>query len=963
MKRIAFVYPVILIATWSALPTFAQDEGSKSSVRTEDGSFFGGESAAQKKRVQILKLNNIEAEALAETLKQFFENEIAVTAYPKTNRVALVGTPDQIEKAEKLVAQLDQKPEPDDGGTSSPPRKVSGGTIYYSPQTRISFTSLNVADLKKQYAVSNAKSLEWAAQYREESQRRKSDDRRLKELHKDLEAAVRQTFQDRQTLHRAEIAQLEQKIKKMKNLLEARERIKSEIIDRRVADLENPNRRWEEGEDSKSISFRTGSRSNPTQAPFQIGKILGVDATKQTVEISLGSSDAVAPGMWFTVTHPTEPPAKVVGQIEVFEVQNRSSLARIIRQDQGRGIEVGDLVLQEPANGEPSIGGTLSWPRGLGTSSAKTRGAILDVSEKRQMVELSLGAKDGIKLNTTLQVWRGDRYVGEVKVAYVGVDKCAAHIIKAKLNTPLQKGDRVGTELPKAVNPADENANSNEAVLPPELEELLRNWSHESSKTQTLRGTFLRFVYDKVFMVEKRSTGAVYYEAPSKGRIDIQPVKSITPGEKIEHRDPDTGKTVAYTLKQGAAERWICNGISTWQINEADKQVEIFPVPPNQGRNMIDGPLPFLFGMPLNEAKHRYQWSLVKDPKLPPNYVKLHVLPRLREDAANWRSAEVILDKQQYLPHAVKLVDPAGNSETTYVFNDLKPNAPDASWLQRYFRGGDKDPFNPDLKGYTVKLQNFSIKRLSDDTSSAETILLPPDSVQIRLSVSSESSEKAVPHITWTTEDGAPSKVVLPARLNVSKTNGILFELGNVSGHAGEMFFGTFANRVNTPAAELFARHSSISVEVTDEDLNQASQGNLVTKVFYVASNNETLDELVSSRLEPGLDPIREAEKQGDVLGVLHLGNRHSEIGANEEWREKFLRNSLKAIEAEREEIKEELLIFRDALEEPDLADETRAEVKEKVAKLENQLSAIERRRELYLEQHSDHEEKHSVAP
>ena len=248
--------------------------------------------------------------------------------------------------------------------------------------------------------------------------------------------------------------------------------------------------------------------------------------------------------------------------------------------------------------------------------------------------------------------------------------------------------------------------------LSPELNQLLLNWSQESAKTQTLQGTHRRIVYDKVFMVEKRSTGAFYYEAPSKGRIDIQPDKDITPGQKIERVDPQTGKTVAYTLKHDRAERWICNGTDIWQVNEATKQVEIFPIPPDhQGQNIMDGPLPFLFGMPPAKAKRRYQLFLIHDPKLPPAYARLYVLPRLRVDAANWRSAEVILDKQQYLPRAVKLIDPTGNTETTYLFNDLKPNASDSrSWIATVFRGAPKDPFNPDLKGYQITVHKIEEK-------------------------------------------------------------------------------------------------------------------------------------------------------------------------------------------------------------------------------------------------------------
>ncbi len=251
--------------------------------------------------------------------------------------------------------------------------------------------------------------------------------------------------------------------------------------------------------------------------------------------------------------------------------------------------------------------------------------------------------------------------------------------------------------------------------LPAALEQLLKNWSQRSALIQTLRGTHRRFVYDRVFMTEKRSVGAFYYEAPSKGRIDIQPAK-ITPGEKVQHQDGKTGKILTYALKQESPERWICNGQQIWQVNDTAKQVEVVPIPPDhQGQNIMDGPLPFLFGMPPQKAKLRYQLAMVNDPNLQKNLVRLHVFPRLRQDAANWQSAEVILDTEQYLPRAVKLIDPTGNTETTYLFNDLKPNAEDGNgnWLIRVFGGGKKDPFRPDLKaeGYAFKVHNLDDQR------------------------------------------------------------------------------------------------------------------------------------------------------------------------------------------------------------------------------------------------------------
>ncbi len=274
--------------------------------------------------------------------------------------------------------------------------------------------------------------------------------------------------------------------------------------------------------------------------------------------------------------------------------------------------------------------------------------------------------------------------------------------------------------------------------LPPALERLLNIWSIESAKFTSLHGTHQRFVYDKVFMTEKRSVGMFYYEAPSKGRIDIQPVK-VEPGSKHEHIDPDTKKKFVYTLKQDRPERWICNGEQIWQVNDDAKQVEVVSIPQeHQGQNIMDGPLPFLFGMPPDKAKRRYKMAFSKDPNprfTAPRYVQLDVWPLLRADAANWKKAEVILDTEQYLPFAVRLIDPTGNTETTYIFGNMKVN-PDKPGLISTVFGAEKDPFNPDLKkkGYTFKVHSFpNEKELAAKPGLPSVVNLPWKDAQTRL--------------------------------------------------------------------------------------------------------------------------------------------------------------------------------------------------------------------------------------
>ncbi len=254
---------------------------------------------------------------------------------------------------------------------------------------------------------------------------------------------------------------------------------------------------------------------------------------------------------------------------------------------------------------------------------------------------------------------------------------------------------------PTARQPRPGNAALQVQNLSPQLEQLLRVWSQQSAGVQKLQGTHRRFVYDKVFQVEKRAMGVFYYEAPGKGRIDLSEAP-IANGEQSRRLGED-GKT-PYKLQPDRPERWTCDGKDIWQVNDVTKQVEVFPIPKeNQGQNIMDGPLPFLFGMPPEKAKRRYFLKLISETK---EQAVLEVHPRTPLDAKNWKQARVIIDKSLYLPRAVQLIAPAGNSETVYTFSDFKVNSNGPNLIQKIFRTEDENPFRPRLPGYTFKVHN-----------------------------------------------------------------------------------------------------------------------------------------------------------------------------------------------------------------------------------------------------------------
>lgn len=96
----------------------------------------------------------------------------------------------------------------------------------------------------------------------------------------------------------------------------------------------------------------------------------------------------------------------------------------------------------------------------------------------------------------------------------------------------------------------------------------------------------------------------------------------------------------------------------------------------------------------------------------------------------------------------------------------------------------------------------------------------------------------------------------------------------------GKTFYPTLEVSPVTPKTITFLAHSSVPLTFTDEDFRQAADGNLVVKVIYLPDPTfqdfatvAGAEEIVSTRLEPGADPVAEAQHRGTILAIIRLGN------------------------------------------------------------------------------------------
>jgi hypothetical protein len=126
--------------------------------------------------------------------------------------------------------------------------------------------------------------------------------------------------------------------------------------------------------------------------------------------------------------------------------------------------------------------------------------------------------------------------------------------------------------------------------------------------------------------------------------------------------------------------------------------------------------------------------------------------------------------------------------------------------------------------------------------------------------------------------DAAP--LTIPGRQDFYQGAIYRLRLTNIPGRAGVELFPTLEVAPVTPRTDAYLAHSPIPVQFTEEDFDQVLSGNFVTKVIYLPDPEfqelalAGVETLVSTRLDPGVDPIAEADRRGSILAILRMGNK-----------------------------------------------------------------------------------------
>ena len=158
---------------------------------------------------------------------------------------------------------------------------------------------------------------------------------------------------------------------------------------------------------------------------------------------------------------------------------------------------------------------------------------------------------------------------------------------------------------------------------------------------------------------------------------------------------------------------------------------------------------------------------------------------------------------------------------------------------------------------------------------SVQVLFARPEGMQIRWDVSG-----------MTPFDSTP--LVVPGRQNFPQNGIYRMKLTNIPGREGTELYPTVEIGPTTPRTEAFLAHNAIPIQFTEEDFDQVLAGNFVTKVIYLPDPEfqelalAGVETLVSTRLDPGVDPIVEADRRGSILAVIRLGNKDIELGGGD---------------------------------------------------------------------------------
>jgi len=135
--------------------------------------------------------------------------------------------------------------------------------------------------------------------------------------------------------------------------------------------------------------------------------------------------------------------------------------------------------------------------------------------------------------------------------------------------------------------------------------------------------------------------------------------------------------------------------------------------------------------------------------------------------------------------------------------------------------------------------------------------------------------------ITWFANGGLNDvPLETPTRYNFLQGGVYRLKLSEIPKRPDLTLYPTLEVLPSTLKSATFLAHSSVPVAFTDQDFEQVASNNFLIKVVYlpdpqyqdIAAIGQP-SEISTAQLDPGVDPVVEAQKRGTVLLIIRMGN------------------------------------------------------------------------------------------
>ena len=243
------------------------------------------------------------------------------------------------------------------------------------------------------------------------------------------------------------------------------------------------------------------------------------------------------------------------------------------------------------------------------------------------------------------------------------------------------------------------------------IEQVLDYWQQTSDKVKHYKCNFLRYDYDTEFVnirdprtnqlyAHHQATGEIRFAAPDKARFETTKVFKFTGAPK------EQGGNAIYEPLKGHSmwgrtinECWVCTGQSVFSFDFEQKARHEEKIPPRLQGNVVESPLPFLFGAKKDDVMKRYwvryipKYETDAQEKLIENEIWLDIYPKRINDAQNYSKVELILSADDFMPLAIHMYAPNYNpaknnySSRYFIFQNRQVNGKWSllqGWLNRF---------------------------------------------------------------------------------------------------------------------------------------------------------------------------------------------------------------------------------------------------------------------------------------